>query len=278
MRQPIVLQVEGLGVPVVSNAPAENIELRWSSDPDISADAPAYLFRDANEVTHFLSFAVDKRFINQNLLSTVRVEADDDARWLPRAEAESQGVDAINWDLVRVGLIISGNSKDGPVSDALEWVGGREEYQEHGYMRAAFEYASRHKISGPTIVTHNEARQTLAAAEYMTNFHQSIKPQVMIAHQVLDRITAELHSLDLDVMSADRAKSTLQQVKAALIDAHEQENQLRESLGMESKPYADLSAGQNKRQPNADYDQAASPDIQLEPEPGPELFTPPRMG
>lgn len=278
MRQPIILQVEGLGVPVVSNAPADKIELRWSSDPDISADAPAYLFRDANEVTHFLSFAVDKRFINQNLLSTVRVEADEDARWLPRAHAEAQGVDAINWDLVRVGLIISGNSKEGPVSDALEWVGGREEYQEHGYMRAAFEYASRHKISGPTIVTHNEARQTLAAAEYMTNFHQSIKPQVMIAHQVLDRITAELHSLDLDVMSADRAKSTLQQVKAALIDAHEQENQLRESLGMESKPYADLSAGQNKRQPNADHDQAASPDIRLEPEPGPELFTPPRMG
>lgn len=278
MRQPIVLQVEGLGVPVVSNAPSENIELRWSSDPDISADAPAYLFRDANEVTHFLSFAVDKRFINQHLLSTTRVDADDDARWLPRAEAEVQGVDAINWDLVRVGLIISGNSKEGPVSDALEWVGSREEYQEHGFMRAAFEYASRHKISGPTIVPHNEARQTLAAAEYMTNFHQSIKPQVMIAHQVLDRITAELHSLDLEVMSADRAKSTLQQVKAALIDAHEQENQLRLSLGMEAKPYADLSAGQNKRQPIADHEQATSPDIRLEPEPGPELFTPPRMG
>jgi hypothetical protein len=277
MRQPIVLQVEGLGVPVVSNAPADNIELRWSSDPDISADAPAYLFRDANEVTHFLSFAVDKRFINQNLLTTIRVEADDDARWLPRADAEAQGVDAINWDLVRVGLIISGNSNEGPVSDALEWVGGREEYHEHGFMLAAFEYASRRKISGPTIVNHNEARQTLAAAEYMTNFHQSIKPQVMIAHQVLDRITAELHSLDLEVMSADRAKSTLQQVKAALIDAHEQENQLRQSLGMETKPYADLSAGQAKRQPAADHGQSSSPEIQLEPEPGPEFFSP-RMG
>ncbi|MDZ5605179.1 hypothetical protein SJI00_20620 [Pseudomonas sp. RP23018S] len=278
MRQPIVLQVEGLGVPVVSNAPSANIEMRWSSDPDISADAPAYLFRDANEVTNFLSFAVDKRFINQHLLTTFRVEANDDARWLPRAEAEVQGVGALNWDLVRVGLIISGNSKEGPVSDALEWVGQREEYQDYGYMRAAFEYASSHKISGPTIVTHNEARQTLAAAEYMTNFHQSIKPQAMIAHQVLDRITAELHSMDLEVMSADRAKSTLVKVKAALIDAHEQENQLRESLGMEAKSYADLSAEQNKRQPNTDHEQAASLDIRLEPEPGPELFTPPRMG
>lgn len=276
MRQPIVLQVEGLGIPVVISDASAKTELRWSSDPDIKADAPAYLFHDSTEIHQFLTFAVDKRFINENLLLPIRVTAPEGAIALPRAEAEAQGVDAQNWDLVRVGLIINGSSNKGPVSDALEWVGDREEYADTRHMLEAYQHAKHRGITNPIIVTHNEAHQTLAAAEFMTVFHQSIKPQLMNAHQVLDRLTSDLLALDIDGINPDRAVSLLKQVRNALGDAHEQDNVLRMSLGMESKPLADLPDQASKPQQSVTEAPVAAP--ALEPEPSPELFRSPRMG
>jgi hypothetical protein len=276
MRQPIVLQVEGLGIPVVISGDSPKTDLRWSSDPDTNADAPAYLFHDSKEIHQFLTFAVDKRFINENLLVPTRVTAPDGAISLPRAEAEKQGVDAQNWELVRVGLIISGNSNKGPVSDALEWVGDREEYADSKHMLEAYQHAKFRGITNPTIVPHNEAHQTLAAAEFMTIFHQSIKPQLMNAHNVLDRLTSELSGLELETMNPDRALSILTQIKYAFDDAHEQDNILRKSLGMEPKPLADLPEQAPKPQPSHTEAPVTAPT--LEPEPSPDLFRSPRMG
>jgi hypothetical protein len=276
MRQPIVLQVEGLGIPVVISDASAKTELRWSSDPDIKADAAAYLFHDSKEIHQFLTFAVDKRFINENLLLPIRVTAPEGAISLPRAEAEAQGVDAQNWELVRVGLIINGNSNKGPVSDALEWVGDREEYADSKHMLEAYQHASHRGITNPIIVTHNEAHQTLAAAEFMTVFHHSIKPQLMNAHQVLERLTSELTGLEVDTLNPDRAVSILKQIKYAFDDAHEQDNILRMSLGMEPKPLADLPAQAPKSQPSSTDAPVAAP--APEPEPSPELFRSPRMG
>lgn len=276
MRQPIVLQVEGLGIPVVVSGVSAKTELRWSSDPDTNADAPAYLFHDSKEIHQFLTFAVDKRFINENLLLPIRVTAPDGAISLSRAEAEAQGVDAQNWELVRVGLIINGNSNKGPVSDALEWVGDREEYENSKHMLEAYQHASNRGITNPIIVPHNEAHQTLEAAEFMTVFHQSIKPQLMNAHHVLDRLTSELLAIDVDGINPDRAVSILKQVRNALGDAHEQDNILRTSLGMESKTLADLPVQAPKPQPSQTEAPVTAPT--LEPEPSPELFRSPRMG
>lgn len=276
MRQPIVLQVEGLGIPVVVGDTAAKPELRWSSDPDTNADAPAYLFHDSKEIHQFLTFAVDKRFINESLLLPLRVTAPAGAISLPRADAEAQGVDARNWELVRVGLIINGNSNKGPVSDALEWVGDREEYASSKHMLEAYQHAAHRGITAPTIVPHNEAHQTLAAAEFMTVFHQSIKPQLMNAHHVLDRITSELLALDVDGINPDRAVSILKQVRNALGDAHEQDNILRSNLGMETKPLADLPEQAPKPQPTETNAPVTAPT--LEPEPSPDLFRSPRMG
>lgn len=278
MRQPIVLQVQGLGIPVVASPASEKIELRWSSDPDIDADAPAYLFRDAREIEKFLTFAVDKRFINQSLLLPIRVDADKDAISLSRASAEDQGVDAVNWDLVRVGVVINGNSSMGPVSDTLEWIGTREEYQASAHMLEAFQHAAHREISNPIIITHNESHQTLAAADFMTAFHSSIKPQLMNAHQVLEQMTSELHTLDVDAINPDRAASILKQLQSALIDARHQDNILRESLGMDTKPLSDLAAQQHASQPLETATPGSSVTLEPEPEPSPDLFRSPRLG
>jgi len=277
MRQPIVLQVQGLGIPVLASQASEKIELRWSSDPDISADAPAFLFHDAKEIEKFLTFAVDKRFINENLLLPIRVNAPKDAISLSRADAEAQGIDGVNWDLVRVGVIINGNSNMGPVSDSLEWIGTRDEYLNSGHMLEAFHHAAHREISNPIIVTHNESHQTLAAADFMTAFHSSIKPQLMNANQVLERLTRELNALDVDSINPDRAVRILKQLQSAMIDARDQDNILRQSLGMETKPLADLPVQQHTSQPS-ETDLTGSVTLEPEPEPGPNLFRSPRLG
>lgn len=278
MRQPVILQVNGLGVPVIVSGPAEAPDLRWSSDPDIRPDAPAYLFRDSTDIRNFLMHGIDKRFISESSLETIRVEAPDSAICISREDAISFGADISSWDMVRVGMIISGNASSGPVSDALEWVGERAEYQLGSHMMEAFQYARKHEISNPIIIPHNESGHTLNAAEFMTNFHKTIKPQLLNAHQVLNRLSGELMALDLDAINADRAHHILRQVQSAIAEQQSQDNLLRQSLGMEVKPLPVPEQSQPRitastEQVASNFSASVTP-----PEPDPKLFRSPRMG
>ncbi|WP_219096148.1 hypothetical protein [Pseudomonas sp. UMAB-40] len=278
MRQPVILQVNGLGVPVIVSGPSDVPDLRWSSDPDISPDAPAYLFRESTDIRNFLTHGIDKRFISESSLETIRVEAPESAMCISREEAISFGADASSWDMVRAGMIISGNAATGPVSDALEWVGERAEYQLGAHMMEAFQYARKREITNPIIIPHNESGHTLNAAEFMTNFHRTIKPQLLNAHQVLNRLSGELMALDLDAINPDRAHHILRQVQSAIADQQSQDNLLRQSLGMEVKelpvpeqPQTRITASTEEVASN--YSVSVSPA-----EPDPQLFRSPRMG
>lgn len=235
MRQPVVIQIARLGVPVSVSSDPQQPDLRWSSDPDINADAPAYLFHDSSEIKAFLNFAIDKRFISEHALETIRIDAPADAQTISRVEAERQGVSSVNWEQVRVGMIISGNATEGPVSEALEWYGERDEYNQGVHLVAAFQHAKARDITSPIIVPHNEGSHTLSAAEFMTEFHQSIKPQLLNAHQVFHRLANELLAIDLESVNPDRALQLLKQLKHAVGDVHIQDNLLRKSLGMDAK-------------------------------------------
>ena len=278
MRQPVILQVNGLGVPVIVSGPSDIPDLRWSSDPDISADAPAYLFRESTDIRNFLTHGIDKRFISESSLETIRVEAPDSAICISRDDAIRFGADNSSWDMVRVGMIISGNSSSGPVSDALECVCHREEYEQGAHMMEAFQYARKHEISNPIIIPHNESGRTLNAAEFMTNFHKTIKPQLLNAHQVLNRLSGELMALDLDAINPDRAHHILRQVQSAIAEQQLQDNLLRQSLGMEVKelpvpeqPQTRITA--STEQVASNFSASVSPA-----EPDPQLFRAPRMG
>lgn len=275
MLKPIILQIEGLGIPVLIDTPNEEPELRWSSDPDISADSPAYIFRDSAEIERFLNFAVNKRYINESCLSPIRVTAPVNAVTLSRAECEEQGIDPVNWDIVRVGLIISGNSSHGPVSDSLEWAGQRSDFLQDTHLQDAFKHAIVRKITAPQIVTHIESRQTLDAAEFMTGFQHSIKPQLLNSSQVLERLWGDLAVTDLDSINPDRAIGMLRQIKAAVEDNHTQENRMRKGLGMETKPELASFAAPQSAPASLDSNEHVEPQP-IEPTPGPELFYAPR--
>lgn len=279
MRQPVILQISRLGIPVLIDGQSGSPELRWSCDPDIKADAPAYLFRESVDIKDFLSFAIDKSFITESSLLPIRVNAPDDAVTMSREEAQRQGVSSDNWDSVRVGMIISGNTSKGPVSDALEWYGEREEYGNGVHVMAAFQYAKSKDISSPTIVPHNESSHTLVAAEFMTSFHHTIKPQLLNAHQVLNSLKTDLRSLDLETLNPDRALQILKQIKSAFSESDAQEQLLRTSLGMEVTPMpvrgADVvQPAQTPESIATAHAAAPAPD----PAPDSSLFRSPRLG
>lgn len=235
---PIVLQIAGLGIPVVVDTGSDTVGLRWSSDPAIPADSPAYLLRDISEVRSFLIHGSDRRFLNEQSLKLLRVTAPAEAISISRSEAERQGVSADNWDQVRAGLVVTGNGNNGPVSEVLEWTGFRDEYEQGLHLLAAFEKAKNLSITSPTIVTHTECGSALRAAEFMTNFHKSVKPQLLNAHQVVTRLAGELQGVDLEAIEGIRAIRVLKQMRDALLEAHRQDNVLRAELGLPEKELA----------------------------------------
>ncbi|NWD57478.1 hypothetical protein HX878_22395 [Pseudomonas veronii] len=280
MRQPVILQVHSLGVPVLISGPTETPDLRWSSDPDISPNAPAYLFRDASEIRNFLTHGIDRRFISESSLETIRVEAPDSAICISREEAINFGADNSSWDLVRVGLIVTGNASTGPVSDAFEWMGERAEYDEGAHMMEAFQFARKRGITGPIIVPHNESAHTMNAAQFMTDFHRTIKPQLLNAHQVLSRLSGEILAMDLGKINPNRAHHILLQVQTAIADQQTQDNLLRQNLGMEVKVHPAPVTGPEHQTITASTEQVASNHAVSAPptEPDPQLFRSPRMG
>lgn len=278
MRQPVILQIQGLGIPVLLQNVDGSAELRWSSDPDIKADTPAYLFRDSAQIKQFMINAIDRRFVNETSMIPIRVEAPDDAVTLSRVDAERQGINSSNWECVRAGLIITGNSIKGPVSDAMEWFGDREDYDQGQHLLEAFQHAKRHDISSPIIVPHNEIAHTINAAEFMTKFHHSIKPQLLCAHQIFSRLSSELHALDIAAINPERAVRILAQLKDAITDVHAQDNRLRESIGVEPKAMMPVDPTPSGPAPVQNEPATAPTVLAVEPEPEPHLFRSPRLG
>ena len=276
--RPIVLQITGLGVPVVVDTGGETIGLRWSSDPTIPADSPAYLLRDIGEVRGFLLHGADRRFLNEQSLQVLRVDAPAEAISISRSEAERQGVSAENWDRVRAGLIVTGNGNNGPASEILEWTGYRDEYEQGQHVLAAFEQAKNKSITSPTIVTHTECGGALHAAEFMTSFHKSVKPQLLNAHQVVTRLAGELQGIDLETIEGIRAIRVLEQMRDALLEAHRQDNALRAELGLPEKALP-APAKQSPAAGAGELQRHADPEV-VHPEPAPEssMFRGPSPG
>ncbi|WP_153785414.1 hypothetical protein [Pseudomonas sp. EMN2] len=274
---PIVLQIAGLGIPVVVDTGGDTIGLRWSSDPSIPADSPAYLLRDIGEVRGFLIHGADRRFLNEQSMKLLRVEAPAGAISISRSEAERQGVSADNWDQVRAGIVVTGNGNNGPISEVLEWTGFRDEYEQGLHVLAAFDKAKNMSITSPTIVTHTECGDALHAAEFMTSFHKSVKPQLLNAHQVVTRLAGELQGINLETIEGIRAIRVLEQMRDALLEAHRQDNALRVELGLPEKELPSPA----KRAPSAGAgeQQHAEPEV-VHPEPAPEqaMFRGPSPG
>lgn len=209
-------------------------------------------------------------------MKLLRVEAPAEAISISRSEAERQGVSADNWNLVRAGLVVTGNGNNGPTSEVLEWTGFRDEYELGLHVLAAFEKAKNKSITSPTIVTHTECGGALHAAEFMTSFHKSVKPQLLNAHQVVARLAGELQGIDLEAIEGIRAIRVLEQMRDALLEAHRQDNALRVELGLPEK----AMQAQAKQSPAAvAAEQNIEPEV-VQPEPAPEasMFRGPSLG
>lgn len=265
MRNGTILQVKGMGIPV--QAPngrnMEGYEVRWSSDPEVPLNAPAHVLIGHDEVKRFLELAVDRRFVDANLLTLTPVQVPVDVNCMSREQTLAAGINPDNWNVVRVALIISGNSTRGPVMDELEWVGTRDEYAEGNHMREAFMHAQHRGIKSPAIFPHTDSGHVLRAAEFITEFRAQYRPSLRASERMAKVLEANLAELDLSNIHPDRAKHYLLELQRATQNLREQQINNLEDIGMDD--------AMQMRRAQDDRDALAEAATPRRPKPGPTL-------
>ncbi|KKN80610.1 hypothetical protein LCGC14_0328290 [marine sediment metagenome] len=220
MKNQVLIQVKGMGVPVQAPTArnADGFEIRWSSDADISPDCPVHVLSDKKQLERFVQLAVDDRFRSADLIQIIPVVVPDGSDSLTREQAINLGADPENWNMIRVAMVISGNSSRGPIMDEIEWAGTREEHAEGAHMQEAYEHAHRRKINHPSIFSHNQGGHLQKAASFMNEFQRQMKPSLRAAEEMTKGHERALLSMDLDNLNPDRALFYLKQMQTSLID------------------------------------------------------------
>lgn len=234
----VIFQVEGLGVPVQmpSNRNADGYEVRWSSDPDVPLNAPVHALIGEKSLQRFLSLSIDKRFRDANLISLVPVKLSSQhlALWqsnptitavgIAPDEAIRSGVSPSAWEYVRVALVVSGTTPQGPRMDEIEWYGTREEHNEGMHLREAYEHCKAHRISAPTIFHHNHSEEVFNASDFFSAFQRQLKPSLRAAHEMSEALEQYLLKLDVDKIAPERALKYLEDLQKATAKKVEQRN------------------------------------------------------
>lgn len=276
----MIFQVDGLGVPVqmASSRNADGYEVRWSSDPDIALTSPVHALIGDKALQRFLSLSIDARFRDANLIRLVPVKltAQHMAEWqsnpsktavgISPADAVRQGVDPGAWDYVRVALVVSGNTQQGPRMDEIEWYGTREEHNEGMHLREAYEHCKAHRISAPTIFHHNHSDEIYKAADFLTAFQRQLKPSLRAAHEMSEALEEYLLKLDVDKIHPDRALKYLEDLQKATARKVEQRNLEK----------ADLQRNNQRGIRAAEPEPVRNPAPYKEDVEAPEVVTPPR--
>jgi hypothetical protein len=234
MRNGTILQIKGLGVPVQapSGRNMDGYEVRWSSDPEVPNDAPAHVLIGHDEVKRFLELAVDRRFIEANLITLTPVQVEDETNSMDRSKTLLAGINPDNWNVVRVALIISGTSTRGPVMDQLEWVGTRPEYAQGNHMREAFLHAQHRGIKSPAIFPHTDSGHLQRAADFISEFRAQYRPSLRASERMAQVLEANLVNLDVANIHPDRAKHYLLEIQRATQNVREQRMNNMEDMGM----------------------------------------------
>lgn len=235
MRKGTILQVKGIGIPVQapSKRNLDGYEIRWSSDPEVPADAPAHVLIGHDEVKRFLELAVDRRFVDSELLTLTPVDIPSDSNSMNRQESLKAGISADHWNVLRVALVISGNSALGPVMDELEWLGTREEYAQGNHMREALIHAQHRGIKSPAIIPHTDSGHLQRAAKFMMDFRSQYRPSLRASEHMARILEKTLAETDLAGIHPDRAKHYLSEIQRAVINFRDQRRQNLEDIGYE---------------------------------------------
>lgn len=237
MRNGVVLQVQGLGVPVqlASNRVEAGYVIGWSTDAECPSDAPAHVLIGSKEIERFLRMAVDPRFLSGDLIKLVPVEVDDDQYAISRVDCISRyQINPDNWAMVRTALVIAGNTAKGPVMDMHEWIGTRDEYAQGAHMREAFQHGMNRGIKSPSVYTPDEGGHIQNAAEFLTGFRRQMKPSLRYAELLRKQIETAVQDIDLDTMHGERALNILRQIQDAFRLQQQQQLIELEELGVDT--------------------------------------------
>lgn len=220
----VLLQVKSLGVPV--QAPSQRnqagYEIRWSSDPEVSTSCPVHILIGDRELKKFLQVSVDPSYIKSDMLTVTHVTVAPGQNNLTKDECIAHGASKENWDLVRVGLVISGKTDRGPVMDTLDWIGSRTEFKDGYHKHAALKHASSRGISHATIHTHTDASNLLMAADFIRKIRIDMKPSLRTSELVRNLLEEAMVNEDVSQYTPEKAKHVLSEIQRAFVTSREQ--------------------------------------------------------
>jgi len=236
----VILQVSGLGVPV--QAPSQRnqkgFEIRWSSDPEIPRDCPAHLLIGEKEYTRFISLSVDSSYMKDDLIKAYPIALEAGETSMSKAKCVEAGISEENWNIVRIGLVISGNTEKGPVMDTIDWIGTRESYDQADHLREAFQHGKQRGMNSPSVFTHTEGGHVYQAAKFFDDIRKQMKPSLRTSDLIMTRMQEAVAQQDFTGIAPEKAVFYLINIKEAMERHQEQKRFELEDMGLITPPNA----------------------------------------
>ena len=219
MNNALILEVDSLGTPVHHPNPnaQTGYEWRWSSDPEVSIDAPVHVFNSQKELQRFIQLAVQRQFLDAEKMKIIPITQSGKTNSITRQDAIAVGANPDNWNTIRLVIAVSGKSSRGPMIDALQWCGPRDDYNDGLHMQEGYLHAKAREWTDPHIYTPKEASRVRVAASVIAQHEQQMRPELRAAQEMARALETAVMNLDLSTVNPERAMAYLSQLKDAFI-------------------------------------------------------------
>lgn len=245
MKNGMIIEIKNLGVPVEHTSrdnPSGSV-IRWSSDPEVSSQAPAHVIIGNAEFQRFMKLAVPEDFINKAAMTIHPVLVTEGSTAISRQEAMDAGASSESWDNVRALMIIIGKNKAAHHAITKEWYGSRDNYFGKAHIIAAAQFAKDNNIDNPIIFTDDDVSKVLNSSTEAHKHLLTMNPALRTAKLMNEVLERSIANLDLDTLHPDRAMHILGEIKQAALAHQEMKSVQNATLNLKSDTI--LSAVQN---------------------------------
>lgn len=236
MKNGMLVEVKNLGVPVQHPSQDSNTGyvLRWSSDPQVSPQAPAHIIIGSAEFQRFVKLALPEEFLNKAAMVIHPVVISDGQTAISRNEAIKAGASSESWDNVRSILLIVGKSGGNAEAISKEWYGSRDDFFAKQHIIDASDFAKAQGITAPVFFTSEDVHKMLNASNTAYHHLLTMNPALRTAKLMTEVLERSLSALDLNKMHPDRAMHVLNEIQQAAIAHQEMKSNHNTAFNLDS--------------------------------------------
>lgn len=215
----IIIEIDGLGVLVRHPNPQlrDGIEVRWSADPEVSANAPAHVLKNLEEVVAFFrTCAVPKHLLCREKMHVISVPFPKGEPSLSRKDCLAAGAKPSSWDMVRTPLCLIGKSLNGPQVLWHLWQGSRSDHQNLQHLSDGLQIAQSKGIAPALVLADQDLKKMELATRSLSSFRDEMHPAQRVARIALSHLHQKILTSNLSQMPEQGALSLLHEAQEIL--------------------------------------------------------------